>query len=442
MGGMHIHLRIQFSNGSTWLARVLRYTYTSFSDEFSNRVLESECATLRWLEKIDVPSPRLHDYGLRSDPHNEVGVAYMLIDELPGTPLLLKEPSTEQLRKVYDQWAGILHTIQMYPFEKIGSLSSQSNGEISVGPIVGDRTGTFSQMGPFRNAREYYSTLAEKYLETISDGQLFSAYPANAYLVFKYLKDLAESGRWNAFEPSLEEGPFFLKHMDDKGDHILVDDEYNITGVIDWTYARVVPAFEAFGPSLLTADMNDLFNGKAGQSFQDTVMAEALQNRDNRLGRIANGPDLVRRFSFALGMGMNLSWDEANNLFQGIISTATGIPLDLDWEVWRLDRLYQWADDPRLRAILLRQGENLEYKDCKRTVKDAKSHRTPRFSTCSVTECTRAGVRGMSCAKCKKHLCATHLSKQHHTCPSSHEVCISQIMHGPSFTNRSKLVGR
>jgi len=421
MGGMHVHLRIRFSNRTTWLARILRYNYTSFSDEFSNRVIESECATLRWLDKIDVPSPRLHDYGLRNDPRNEVGVAYMLIDELPGTPLLLKDPSSEHLRKVYSQWASILCTLQMHPFEKIGSLLFQSNGEISVGPITGDRTGTFSQMGPFRNAREYYSTLAEKYLEMISDGQLFSAYPANAYLIFKYLKQLAESGRWNAFESSLDEGPFFLKHMDDKGDHILVDDDFNITGVIDWTFARIVPVFEAFGPSLLTANMSDVYNGKAGHSFQDTVMAEVLQSRDNRLGRIANGPDLVRRFSFGLGMGMNLPWDEASALFQGIISTATGNPLGLNWEVWCRNRLYQWADDPRLQALSLLQGENPDYK---RIGKDTKAHHVHRFSTCSVTDCTRAGVRGLSCAKCKKHLCATHLSKQHHTCPSPREVCV------------------
>ena len=195
MGGMHVHLRIRFSDQTTWLARILRSNFTSFSDEFSNRVIESECATLRWLDQLDVPSPRLHDYGLRNDPCNKVGVAYMLIDELPGTSLLFKEPSNEQLRKVYDQWADTLCVLQMHPFEEIGSLCFQSNGDISVGPIVGDRTGTFSQMGPFRNAREYYSTLAEKYLEIICDGQLFSAYPVNAYLTFKYLKDLADSGR-------------------------------------------------------------------------------------------------------------------------------------------------------------------------------------------------------------------------------------------------------
>lgn len=46
--------------------------------------------------------------------------------------------------------------------------------------------------------------------------------------------------------------------MDDKGDHILVDDEYNITGLIDWTYTRVVPVGEVFSSSLFTVDINTL----------------------------------------------------------------------------------------------------------------------------------------------------------------------------------------
>lgn len=144
--GLYAHPPVHsISDRTTWLARLLRSNFTSVSDEFSNRVIKSECATLRWLNQLDVPSPRLHDYGLRNDPCNKVGVAYMLIDELPGTSLLLKEPSNKQLRKVYDQWADILCALHLHPFEEIGSLCFQSNGDISVGPIVGDRTGTFSQ---------------------------------------------------------------------------------------------------------------------------------------------------------------------------------------------------------------------------------------------------------------------------------------------------------
>lgn len=419
MGGMHVHLRIIFSNGTTWLARILRHNYTSFSDDFSNRCLISECATLRWLESIDVPAPRLHDYGLRNDPTNGVGVAYMLIDELPGTPFLNMEPSEEQSRKVYKKYAEILRVIHEHPLEQIGALSFQPDGSFSVGPIVGDRTGTFSQMGPFDSARKYYTTWAEKYLDIISDRQLFTPYSVNAYLIFRYMKELGGRGRWNAFEPSLDNGPFFLKHMDDKGDHILVDEEYNITGLIDWTFARVVPIYEAFGPSLFTAEMGDIYKGRPGQSQGDKLMLETLNSMSSSLTRFADGPDLVRRFSFGLGMGMNMSWSEAHALFKGIISTATGIDLKMDWDVWRRNRLAQWADDARLQALLVKTGERREQNTAVRGVENTQP---PRWTTCSMHDCARPGVRQRSCAKCHRHLCAKHQSKEFHKCPSSAEV--------------------
>ncbi|RAQ41827.1 hypothetical protein AFGD_001064 [Aspergillus flavus] len=194
----------------------------------NNDAMKAVCATLKWLENIDVPSPKLHDYSLRTDRHNNVGVAYMLIDELPRIPLLHKRPSVEELRRVYDGYAKILSTLQGFPFHHIGCLSFRQDGDIHVGPIVGDKM----------------------YLEMICSGQLFSAYPINAYLVFNYLKHLASTSRWNALEPILDDGPFFLKIWMTRGYHILVDERYNITGIIDWTYARVVPACEAYGLSL------------------------------------------------------------------------------------------------------------------------------------------------------------------------------------------------
>ncbi|KXG52946.1 uncharacterized protein PGRI_082010 [Penicillium griseofulvum] len=212
-------------------------------------------------------------------------------------------------------------------------------------------------MGPFHNAREYYATWAERYHELICDRQLFTRYSVNAYLIFRYLNELAEQGQWNAFEPGIDNGPFFLKHMDDKGDHILVNEDFNVTGLIDWTFARAVPMYEAFGPSLLTAEMNDIYEGKPGRSWGDTILAEAIQTQNKDLVRFFGGPDLVRRFSFGLSMGMNMSWDEAVALFRGIMSTAERSSLKFDWEVWRQSSLCQWAGDAKLQELLLKLGE-------------------------------------------------------------------------------------
>lgn len=360
LGGMHVHLRIKFADGTAWLARLLRFNVTSFDDRLSNEILLAECATLRWLETVRIPAPRLYGYGLRNDPGNNVGVAYMLIDELPGRPLAHVDATAEDLGRVYLQLADILNTISQHPFDKIGSLFPGPNGEVVIGPITGDRTGTLSQIGPFDNGVQYYVAWTEEYLRLISDGQLFSQYPVDAYLMFRYLRELAMAGTCNGFERELDTRPFFLKHTDDKGDHILVDDQFNITGIIDWSFARIVPAYEAFGPSLATAELGDLLNGTIGFGERDRLLLMAIESRVNSLARFARAPDRPRRFMFGLGMGMNLSLDETLVVFRGLLETFDGSANKFDWETWRSDRIAQWADDPKLEA-LLREVNGADY---------------------------------------------------------------------------------
>ncbi|KAK4983105.1 hypothetical protein LTR50_007414 [Elasticomyces elasticus] len=325
---MHVHLCIRFADGSVWLARILPHNVTSFSDELSNSTLRSECATLRWLDMVGVPAPRLHGYGFRNDPRNDVRIAYMLIHELPGKPLSQLEPCEPQMRTAYAGLTSILCTLSEHTFDQIGSLTFAPDGGTQIGPITGDRAGTLSQIGPFQEVTQYYITWAEEYLRMIAARQLFIHYPVDAYLIFKYLDTLAQEGRYNNFERGLDNGLLYLKHMDNKGDHILVDDNFNITGIIDWSFARTVPAYEAFGPSLVTADMDDVLNGRARLSEQDKLLGQALQAEKSSLAPFAQSVDQVRRFTFALGMGMNLSWDEALDVFKGIIATLD----DKAWE--------------------------------------------------------------------------------------------------------------
>lgn len=133
---MYIHLCLRFSDGDSWLARILRESYKSFADGFGNDIINHECAILRWLETINVRAPRLHGYGLRSDPSNKVGVGFMLIDELPGTALLFRQHSVNQVQKVYEQWANIMCNFEAHPFGQMGSLIVQPDDEISIGAIV------------------------------------------------------------------------------------------------------------------------------------------------------------------------------------------------------------------------------------------------------------------------------------------------------------------
>jgi hypothetical protein len=279
----------------------------------------------------------------------------MLIDEVPGKPLLSLHFSEQVKRKIFGEFGDILENLSKYPLDRIGSLAFDDTGAIHVGPVASDRTGTLRRIGPFSDATLYYSDWAEEYLKLIASHQLFTTYPVNAYLIFKYIHKLAMEGKFNPLEPGLNQGPFYLKHMDDKGDHIFVDDNFNITGIIDWSFARSVPAYEAFGPSLFTSDLGHILDGKAGTTMDDILLAQELRNKKSSLARFSESSGGVRRLTFALGMGMNLTWDEALLIFRGIITEFEGSSETFDWETWRAKQLGCLANDTRL-ALLIDQS--------------------------------------------------------------------------------------
>lgn len=56
MGGMNYHIEISFENGVKWIARIRRINGTSPPPVLRDYILESEVATLQFLEKTGVPA--------------------------------------------------------------------------------------------------------------------------------------------------------------------------------------------------------------------------------------------------------------------------------------------------------------------------------------------------------------------------------------------------
>lgn len=353
MGGMHVHLRLRFTDGVSWLARTPRQNFTSFAAHLTDEILLSECAVLKWLESVQIPAPRLHKYALGNE--NGVGVPYMLVDELPGTPFDQDSATEEQVKKVYSQIAEIQSIIHRHPFDHIGSLTLDSNEIVCVGPITGDRSGFLAQLGPFSDAKAFYVRYAEEHLRLITDGQLWGRYPTDAYLMFKHLRGLALQEKVNPLECAGGKGPFYLKHTDDKGDHILVDSQFNITGIIDWSFARTLPVYDAFGPSLLTADLDQLIRGEEGLSVRDSLFASALDSKCPKLSGFMRAPDTCRRFIFSLGVGLSPTLEEAIDIFKATVQTLAGHSIS-NWVGWREKQFQRWAGDETLQRLHVSQA--------------------------------------------------------------------------------------
>jgi aminoglycoside phosphotransferase (APT) family kinase protein len=280
MGCANYHARIRFiDDDSVWLVRIPRTTAYNLSipQDLVDYLVRSEYATLKFLETTTVPAPRAFDYGVSSDETNKVGVSYILMEQMPGETWHgqgrhgKRRANNEDRARVWNGLADILIELQRHSFSKAGSLlPGPSDSEPQISAVASHRFLVLSPYGPFDMALDYFTGFVEQNMALIADGQLFTAFPVNAYLVFSFLKSripiLAEQAQQDRGEAA---NLFYIKHVDDKGDHLMVDDDLNITGIIDWQMARTVPANEAFGPSLVTADMSDIYNGKSSLTIDD-----------------------------------------------------------------------------------------------------------------------------------------------------------------------------
>ncbi|KAG6004298.1 hypothetical protein E4U21_001195 [Claviceps maximensis] len=354
MGNANYHARIRFHDGSpSWLLRVPRVSSfaVGFPDSLAEYLILSEYSTLKFLETTAVPAPRAFGYGVRSSgsDHN-IGVSFLLMEELPGKPWTGDGPcgshaTEDEKAKVWGAVAEILAELAKHPFPKAGSLRFQS-ADIEVSAVASDRFVVLTPEGPFDNSMAYYTAFAEQYLALITDGQLYTEYPIDAYLTYRFLKDNAAQLVQGSVEGQTTE-KFFLKHVDDKGDHLLVDENLNVTGIIDWQMARVVPLREAFGPSIVTADMSSLCGGKVSLSIDDAVLADILEKRGSPELASCMTDEKVRKFFW--GLALETKWSYALPLANAILK-AFGV--DQDWAQWKVTALTKYAADERLRRLI------------------------------------------------------------------------------------------
>lgn len=355
MGCANYHARVLFDDGSpSWLLRVPRVTSCAVGLPVSlaEYLILSEYGTLKFLETTLVPAPKVFSYGIPARGNDDgIGVCFLLMEHLPGTSWT-GQGTDDEKAKIQSGLAAILSELHKHPFSICGSLVPTPSGGVSVSFVASDRFVMLDPEGPFTTSADYFTAFAEQHLRLIADGQLYPAYPVEAYLVYRFLKEnvhqLVDKNISKNPNRAGEQEQFFLKHVDDKGDHILVDEKLNITGIIDWQMARVVPPCEAFGPSLVTADMNALCNGKVCLSTEDVSLANALQR--------CGSPDLAawmaddeqtRRFFW--GLAHEPDWKFALPLANAILSVFGE---QKGWLDWKTAALLRYSEDGRLRRIM------------------------------------------------------------------------------------------
>lgn len=66
---------------------------------------------------------------------------------------------------------------------------------------------------------------------------------------------------------------FYLKHAGDKGDRILIYDDYNIIGIVDWEWAHTGSKSAASNSPVLLLSVADFYDGMNHLSEDKLVFA-------------------------------------------------------------------------------------------------------------------------------------------------------------------------
>ncbi|MCJ1263046.1 hypothetical protein MMC22_002916 [Lobaria immixta] len=286
------------------------------------------------------------DQAIGSDHRNSTGVSYILMEKLDGQPLPVLEDMDLELnardlalaRKLHQQLADVILELATLKFDKIGSLREDSKGGFFIAAFANTstlyserRASAYDKLfkdkqGPFSSVSDFYEAMSDlNDLYACEDPESEDEEEEETdkeieVSQFKQLRGMAPTFIVHDFD----NGPFVIHHDDLTLQNILVDDEFNVTGIIDFPGTVVpLPSLCVF-PWLFRDDISGLMTDRdmyldvflnrdapassalASKSMRGELMRSAIERQDFELGLMGpyaslNVPRLLR---FVYGKGM------------------------------------------------------------------------------------------------------------------------------------------
>ncbi|KAK4698286.1 hypothetical protein P7C70_g7994, partial [Phenoliferia sp. Uapishka_3] len=338
MGGLNLHLPISFSDGVQWLARLPQSSPTSPPQVILDKSLLSETATYSLLQSVGVKVPRIHAL--------EVGgstPSFFLMDRLPGTPKfyeILSDPAAR--RRVIEDVADCFIAISTLPLAACGAPTFDTQGTVTIGPLVEPRwhqraqDGSLKMLGPYKSAREKHIACIEVVLDRIKGGFQHVEDAEEVYLIhlvcsiptpgqlshklFDHFKELIEIVK--LLYPTGSATSFFLRHTDAKGDNWLIDESNHISGFIDWEWAEAASPHEAFAAPEAFFDVGAFYEGVNDLSYREQDLADALdrKSRSDLAAYVRNGK-AYQRLPFLIGGSVDVDYFR---MYQSLRSIVLG----------------------------------------------------------------------------------------------------------------------
>ncbi|KAG6064624.1 hypothetical protein E4U33_006073 [Claviceps sp. LM78 group G4] len=380
-GGLNCHAEIKFEDGVVWLARIRILSAIAPPPEERDYILQSEVTTMQFLERhTRVPCPRVFDWACESDPTNTIGVGYILMEKLTGTSLDWQSATATQKEKIVRQYADILLEIERHPFDQFGSLigtTEFSGGETTQGATIesqiqvgalGEQS-TFRSgdggmpLGPFRSSEEAYRAIVEANMRMVVTGEIGEAEHAlDILLAHRFRLDVLHKVSEQTATAEKGSEQFFLKHPDDKGDHIMVNDDFDIVGIIDWEWCSTASRNEAFSSPCMMWPVDAFHDGSNELTEEELLLARVFRERgrEDLASCVLHGRK-VQRLLFALHAGVaELDKKTFASLFVGLKRAFDGQDVKTDgqgvqdeWEVWKAKALEDWKQEAWFKSAAI-----------------------------------------------------------------------------------------
>lgn len=337
LGGCNYHGSIVFDDGKTWLARFRLPNHNDPPLKERNFDRRSEFATYRFLAKTAVPVPEVYDCADDDDPTNPVGAGYILLEKLAGKPLAWYEASEAQKEKLSRQLADIYVDLEQHPLNGLGRLQLSAAGLPEAGPAFFDydSKGDLIPFGPFSHSNDYYTALIQQKIQLIKTGEVATSAPLDQYLVYMSLLDSL---------PPNESAPFFLRHVDSRDANILVDNDYNITGIIDWELAISTSKGAAFQSPLFLYDLGELYEQGLSTPSEDEKRLSKILREEK--GAVELSALVEKKLHFRVDQIIETDpWEGEmfKSLFGGWWKAAHGVET-FDWDTWYKEALDKYGD--------------------------------------------------------------------------------------------------
>ena len=245
LGHYNLVKKLEFLDGVSWIVRLrlpqLPSVFGTREAMKSADCMSIEIATMNYIRlNSDIPVPEVFGYNLNAD--NTVGAPYIFMSYIHGTIAAELQQAKECRTGVFGSPEQDLHfwtqmaeyhvQLASLTFDKIGSIHRDGDNFI-IGPEI--ETGE----GPWDTPQQYYEALVRHKMQVASTDAPPEVRESASFSFPSKFMDLMEMT-----QPvdARKTGSFGLANRDFGAHNVLVDDEFDIVGFIDFDGVMAAPS--------------------------------------------------------------------------------------------------------------------------------------------------------------------------------------------------------